>query len=370
MNIVHLVENLNRGGLERVVIDLVRAQQAAGHHCAVVCLFDKGSLADELERTGIPVAVCNKRHGLDLRALLKLRGFLRQHRAEVLHTHNQVPHYYAIPAAFGLDIQRIICTRHGMGDEDVRSRRESLFRFTLSRTAAVVTVCESARRELLTTHALDARKVVAVPNGIVVSQFQSSQATARAALAPELGFASGTRLFGSVGRLTPAKDQANLIRAFSLLHQRHPDTGLVLIGDGSLRDELVALAAAEGVSEAVRFLGDRGDVAHLLQGLSVFVLSSVTEGYSIALLEACAAALPIVATDVGGNAEIVRDGVNGRIVAPRAPELLASAMAELLHDEARATRMGAEGRAWVLANASIPVMAQRYMQIYQGLLPS
>ena len=370
MNIVHLVENLNRGGLERVVIDLVHAQQAEGHDCAVICLFEKGSLADELAQSGIPVAVCNKKHGLDLRALLRLRGFLRRHRTEVLHTHNQVPHYYAIPAAFGLGIRRIICTRHGMGDDDIRSRRESLFRFTLSRTTAVVTVCESARRELLINHALDARKVVAVPNGIVVSQFQSTQAAARAALATELGFASGTRLLGSVGRLTPAKDQANLIRAFKLLHRRHPDTALVMIGDGTLRDELIALAAAEGVSESVRFLGDRGDVAHLLQGLSVFVLASITEGYSIALLEACAAALPIVATDVGGNAEIVRDGLNGRIVAPRAPELLASAMAELLNDEAKATRMGAEGRAWVLANASIPAMEKRYMQIYQGLLPS
>ena len=115
LRISHVVENLNRGGLERVVIDLARAQRGMGHDCQVVCLFEAGSLAGELAAAGVPVHACGKRGGLDLGAIARLRGHLRQHRTQVLHTHNPAPHYYGAVAALLERTERLVNTRHGMG---------------------------------------------------------------------------------------------------------------------------------------------------------------------------------------------------------------------------------------------------------------
>ncbi len=366
LRISHVVENLNRGGLERVVIDLVRAQRGLGHDCEVVCLFEAGSLAGELAAAGVPVHACGKRGGLDLVAIARLRGHLRRHRTQVLHTHNAVAHYHAVAAALGLGVRRTINTRHGMGVQQPGGRREWLFRRALSRTDVVVTVCEAARREVLAQGLIPAAKVVAIPNGIRLDAFEPANDAARAALVRELGLPQGTRLIGAVGRLNWAKDPVSLVRAFRMVRERHPATALAWIGDGALRAEVEAAATSEGVADRVILLGDRSDVPRLLAGLDLYAMSSLTEGYSIALLEACAADLPIVATDVGGNGEIVRNGINGLLVPARDPQRLADALAALLADPARARDMGRAGRDWALASASIPAMAARYESAYRA----
>jgi glycosyltransferase involved in cell wall biosynthesis len=366
LRLSHVVENLDRGGLERVVIDLARAQRELGHDCQVVCLFEAGALAGELRSAGVPVHACAKRGGLDLGAIARLRGHLRRHRTEVLHTHNAVAHYHAVAAALGLGIRRTVNTRHGMGVQQAGGRREWLFRRTLVRTDVVATVCEAARRDVLAQGLIPAAKVIAIPNGIRLDAFEPANAGARAALVHELGLPEGTRLIGAVGRLNWAKDPVSLVRAYRIVRERHPATAVVWIGDGAVRAEVEAAAATEGVAGRVILLGDRSDVPRLLTGLDLYAMSSLTEGYSIALLEACAAGLPIVATDVGGNGEIVRDGVNGLLVPPRDPQRLAVALNALLDDPGRCLQMGQAGREWSLRAASMVAMAERYAAAYRG----
>ncbi len=362
--LTHVVENLDRGGLERVVIDLVRAQRALGYDCQVVCLFEAGSLAGEVLAAGIPVHACGKRGGLDLGAVARLRGHLRRHRTQVLHTHNAVAHYHAVVAALGLGVRRTVNTRHGMGVQQAGGRREWLFRRTLGRTDVVATVCEAARRDVLAQGLIPAAKVVAIPNGIRLDAFEPANDPARTALVRELGLPEGTRLIGAVGRLNWAKDPVSLVRAFRAVRERHPATALVWIGDGAMRAEVQAAAMSEGVADRVILLGDRSDVPRLLTGLDLYAMSSLTEGYSIALLEACAAGLPIVATDVGGNGEIVRDGVNGLLVPAGDAGQLADTLDTLLRDRTRVAALGAAGRAWAVQWATIPAMAARYADAY------
>jgi glycosyltransferase involved in cell wall biosynthesis len=364
LRVSHCVENLNRGGLERAVIDLIRAQVAAGHQCQVVCLYQRGLLADELADLGVAVHACGKRRGFDLRALLRARRHLKAHATEVLHTHNATAHYHAVWAAFGLGIRRVINTRHGMGALEVGSRREWLYRRALRGTHAVATVCEAARRELLRGGRLPAHKLVAVANGIRVERFRPADTETRARLAAQLGLAPGTRVIGTVGRLVPAKHHAALIDAFAALRARAEPCALVIIGDGELRGELEARIDRLALHDQVHLLGDRSDVADLLAGFDIFALSSLTEGYSIALLEACAAGLPIVATEVGGNAEIVHEGVNGKRVAAGSAESLTSALQALLQDPALRAAMGRQSRAWALAHGSYIAMAARYDALY------
>jgi glycosyltransferase involved in cell wall biosynthesis len=366
LHITHVVENLNRGGLERAVIDLVAAQVARGHRCQIVCLFERGQLADEAEALGVRVLACGKRNGLDLRALLRMRRHLREQATDILHTHNAAAHYHAVLAALGLPLRRTLNTRHGMGALDTGSRREALYRRAMRRTDAVVTVCEAARHDLERSAALPGTRIVAVPNGIRIERFEAASPSARAELAATLGLAPTTPIIGTVGRLNWAKDHAGLIHAFAELRAHGVDAALALVGDGALRAELAALASTLGCADRVFLLGDRGDVAALLRGFDVFALSSLTEGYSIALLEACAAALPIVATDVGGNREIVHDGSNGWLVPARDRAVLGTRLRQMLADPLTAQGMGRAGRAWVLEEGSFTTMATRYDALYTG----
>lgn len=370
MKIVHFVENLNRGGLERVVIDLARAQHDAGHECRVICLHEPGTLAPELVEHGVPVHACEKRKGADVGALAGAHRVLRRHGVDVLHSHNIIAHDYATLSLAGIRGAQLINTRHGMGGKPLSNVREWLYRRCMRWTDRIVAVCEAAKTNLAERDRLPAHKLVAIPNGIHVERFTPANADAHARLAAMLGVVPSTRLIGCVGRLNWAKDLATLIRAFAELRARLPDSLLVLVGDGSLRGDLVATAAAEGVADHVRFLGDRSDVRELLPGFDVFAMSSVSEGYSIALLEACASALPIVATAVGGNGEIVRDGVNGRLVAPRDPAVLAEALLDVLADPARATALGRAGRAWVVTHGTFSGMVDRYQALYESGSPA
>lgn len=366
LRIVHVVENLERGGLERMVIDLAVAQRAAGHDPRVLCLFQPGALAVELEAQGIAVQACGKRGGFDPGALRRLRAQLRAAPGTVLHTHNANAHYHAVAAAFGLPLAKTINTRHGMGAARPRSRGEWLYRRAMGRTDVVAAVCEAARARFAAQGVRPRRGLLAVPNGIRVDAFSAANAERRAALRNVLELPLGARIIGTVGRLNPVKDQACLLRAFARLHRERPDAALVLVGDGALRGALEAQAAALGIGESLRFLGDRGDVRQLLQGFDAFALSSLSEGYSMALLEACASGLPIVATDVGGNREIVVDGRNGLLVPAADETALADALARLLRDPAHAEAMGRAGRDWALREASIDAMAARYDALYRG----
>lgn len=364
MRVTHVVENLNRGGLERVVLDLAREQAMLGHAPQVVCLFEAGQLADELAANGIEIVACHKRRGLDRRALAILREAVRRHDAVVIHSHNAVAHYHAVLATLGHDLKRIN-TRHGMGDYPFNRRRELTYRLSLLATDTVVAVCEAARQNFIRQGVFPVSKACTVPNGIRTELFSVATEEARRALRSNLGFAKDDLLVGCVARLNEAKDHGTLLRAVALLRKERRQVGLLLVGDGALRERLVALTVELGIADAVRFLGDRGDVPQLLSGLDVFALSSLTEGYSISLLEACAAGLPIVASHVGGNAEIVEHNHNGRLVAARDAQAFAAALSELLMDARLRDTMGKASRSFAEQQGSVHLMATLYIDLYR-----
>ena len=364
MEIVHVVENLDRGGLERTVVDLIASQRDAGHECRVICLFKLGLLARELLASGVRVDACGKRPGLDLRALRRARALIRQSPDAVIHTHNAMAHYYAVLASLGLPVKCRINTRHGMGGRTRSGRQEWLYRQSLRGTDYAVAVCEAARQRFAADGMRPRRALLSVPNGIRLERFRPADDVARQSLVAELGLPTGSRIIGTVGRLQPVKDHALLLRAFAKVGVQVPEAALVIVGDGPLRAALEAQAEQAGLSDALRFMGDRHDVPRLLTGMEVFALTSTSEGYSVALLEACASSLPIVATDVGGNREIVRHGINGRLVPSGDTAAIATALIALLRGGEQAAAMGRAGYAWAQAEASFRTMAERYHGLY------
>ena len=179
MNVLHLVESLERGGLERVVVDLALAQKAAGHEVAVCCLFRKGQLAQELTTNGVDVSCADKRPGLDTQAIRRVYREIRRTNAAVLHSHNAVANYYGALAALLRPGVRLVNTRHGMGSAQAGSAKERLFRMSLLRTAAVAMVCERAKDHFIASGMVPRRLAHVVLNGIRVEKFTVASRTSR-----------------------------------------------------------------------------------------------------------------------------------------------------------------------------------------------
>ena len=204
------------------------------------------------------------------------------------------------------------------------------------------------------------RKIEVIRNGIDLEKFPFAERSSRGV----------RRRAIHVARISyAAKDQRTLLRAVRIVADAEPDFVIDIVGDGADRADLEAFCDELGLRAHVNFLGFRDDVHDLLSQTEFFVLSSVTEGVSITLLEAAANGLPIVATAVGGNSEVVVDGVSGLIVPPRSPEALAAAMLELLRDAPRACRMGRAGRQHVEENFNLRRTVARYQGLYESLLP-
>lgn len=374
MRIAHVVETLQVGGAEQMVVALARLQRERGHEVAIACLFGEGPLAARAREAGIEVTDCGKRAGLDLAAAMRLRRWLRARRPEVLHTHNPVPHYYAVLAGAGLGIPMMLNTRHGMGLSGPPGRVEILFRWAMRFSNYGVAVCEAARGRFVAQGLIPPGKAVTVPNGIDLDRARPRSTEARARLLRALGVTGDPFVFGSVGRLNVYKDQVTMLRAFAHLSGQPSDHGgapaggavLVIAGEGEQRAALEREIEALHLRDRAFLLGQRSDVPELLAGMDVFVLSSISEGYSLALVEAAAAGLPIVATDVGGNAEIVEHGVTGLIVPPGDPLALAHAMSRLAHAGSELERMRADGRRWALENGSLDAMYRQYLRLYRG----
>lgn len=368
LGILHVVNSLDYGGLERVVCDLALQQHADGHRVRVFSICDTAGFRDALESAGIPVTVGGKRRTLDLRVLRALRQAATGHGIDILHTHNFVPNYYAATAMLGTRHRHaIVNSCHNMGTRLSNARLRGLYRLSLRRTARVAMVGAQVHGRFTADGIVDPARAVTVLNGIPVGRFSPGEARRRAARA-QLGIAEDAPVVGSVGRLVELKNHRLLIACMPALLAAHPTARLVLVGDGPLLAELRAYAQSLGVAAQVVFAGAHDDVAALLPALDIFALPSRTEGLSIALLEACAAQRAVVATAVGGNPEIIEDGVTGRLFASEDQVRLSALLLELLDDAPQRQRLGEAAGRWVQAHASVEAMAGRYREVYADAL--
>ncbi|WP_456380987.1 glycosyltransferase [Thiolapillus sp.] len=364
MRILHVVETLHVGGLERVVIDLVREQIVRGNHCLVVCLFEKGALVNEIEAQGIPVETCSKQGGLDIAATKRLRGFIREFQANVVHSHNVICNYYAAMALMSNTGVLLVNTRHGIGDMPIK--QNWLYGLSLLRTNRAVGVCNATSNMLRRQFPVFSRKIVTVRNGIVLDAYQKRSPKSHQWLTEQLSVPGDTMLVAIVARLNMIKNHSMLFRAFRLVLESVPGARLLVIGDGELRSVLEREVRRMGLKEKIIFLGDRRDVATLLSGVDLFVLSSLKEGYSISLLEACASALPLVATNAGGNSEIVQHNNNGLLVENGDVNSLADSIIAILTSDRKRQEYGSNSRAWVEREGTVRGMCRKYEAIYQG----
>lgn len=370
LRVFTVVNNLDVGGLERMALSLTRSLDPSRFEPWFVCIKGEGKLFSELS---IPperrlVLESNRPTNLgflrlDVGSLLALRRFFAAHRPDIVHAHNFGPLIYAgIAAHAQLERPRIVYTEHNQVNS---AKKSDLFKFRayIKLADTVVTVSEDLRQVVHKRLGVS-RGVRVIPNGIAEATVSPE---ARAQVRRDLGVPDDTFLFGTAVVLSEQKGITYLIEAARAVIGRTARARFVVAGDGPLRAALAGEATRAGLGDRFRFLGYQSDVPRLLAGLDAYVLPSLWEGLPLALLEATRAGLPIVATTVGGNREVVVDGVTGLLVPPADPRALGGALIDVVFDEALRARARAAGPQRFAERFSLRTMVERYGNLFEEL---
>lgn len=361
-SVAHILSSFALGGQERVAVDLAISQHRAGWNVSVVSLAPPpdGPFAAELRAAGVRVdRVARGRDGVDPMLVVRLRGWLRSHHIDLVHTHNRMALIYGAPAA-RLAGAKVVHTKHGYNPR--RGTRLIAGNLSGRLVAAFVAVSEQTAAVARERREIAESRLHVIANGIELGQFQPN-AAARQRIRAELGIAADDWVIGSVGRVAIEKNHALLLRAAAPLLNAHGH--LVIAGDGPLFPELRDQARAIA---NVHLLGVRKDVPDVLNAIDIFAMSSDTEGMPLVVLEAMATALPVVSTRVGGIPNVVDHGETGFLVPPGDESALRDRLAHLVAEREVRLALGQQAQHVAVHRYSAARMQREYLDLYERVL--
>ena len=362
LRVVHLVPHLNYGGVQEVVRSLALEQKARGHDVSVLCWEYPGDHPEAeniLIRAGVSVQAARNESDHRLASLRTLRSRLGSAKIDILHIHN--PFEYCFYGGVAARLRRgtkVVISLHATAMFDRFGKKHRMF-FVLGALLAhrIVSVCDEIRDVARDRFRISRRKLAVVENGIDVAPYLQLPLRTR-----------GERvIFGSVGRISKVKNQPLLVEAFALAYQRNSSIGLHFLGGGV--DEVPALrelAVERGVGDHVDFSPFSADVAGFLSEIDVFVLPSRSEGLPLSLVEAIAAGLPVIATDVGGVRKVIETTQSGWVCASNDPQSMMEAMIASLSDE-KGSQRAERARSIVSQQYVVERMTDDYERIYMAL---
>jgi sugar transferase (PEP-CTERM/EpsH1 system associated) len=364
--IAHIIYRLDVGGLENGVVNLINAMPAERFRHAIICLTDYSDFRKRIRRPDVQVYALHKRDGKDFGVYARLFRLLRALAPDIVHTRNLATLDCQFVAALA-GVPGRVHGEHGWDviDVDGTNRKYNLLRRFMRRfVQRYIPLSVELDDWLQRTVHVRPDRIARIYNGVDTERFSPARREILAADQPIV--------IGAVGRMQTVKDQPTLARAFVRLNGMFPALRgrlrLNMIGDGPLRSEVERVISEAGLSAQSSLAGARDDVPEQMRAMDIFVLPSIVEGISNTILEAMATGLPVVATRVGGNAELVVDGETGVLVPPSNSDALAQAIGAYVTDPVRARRHGAAGRQRVLRDFGMDRMLDRYMAVYDGLL--
>ncbi len=372
--VAHVIYSLGTGGLENGLVNIINRCPVDRYRHVIVCLTTAQEFADRITTPGVEVIELNKRDGKDWPVYWRLLKVLWRLKPAILHTRNlaaldvqvlglMVPSLKQVHGEHGRDIY----------DLDGLNRKYALLRkFMRLFVDRYIAVSEDLQLWLLQTIQVAPERVEQIYNGVDHKKFQP-RGERRPAVLPTRFLPDGPGVvIGTVGRLAPVKDQQQILQAVSLIVSRDPlwreSLRVVLVGDGPLMQELAALSERLGLTELVWMPGDRDDIPALLQAMDIFILPSLAEGISNTILEAMSAGLPVIATDTGGNPELISHGETGFLVPVGSAALLADALQQLLVSPELRAGIGNSALKQVRERFDWSITVENYLKIYDELL--
>lgn len=367
--VFYLLDSLNVGGTETQAVELARRMPAAGYQVTLGCLRAEGPLLQRLAETPVVLREFHPNGGIDSPAgiyqLLRLSRFLRKQKFDIVHTHDLWSNLMGVPAARLAGVPAIISSRRDLAHFDwYQGKRRAWLRRIQNLSGAVLANASPIRDALIAEDRFAPAKVHVIHNGIDIEKFRKGRER-RDILFPNVGNAKLVVLVGNMH--SDVKGHPRLIECAPRVVREFPNVRFVLVGDGSQRTQFEQQVSSLGLAENFLFLGSRADIPDILGACDIAVLPSRAEGLSNALLEYLAAGLPTIASRVGGNPELVEDGVSGFLVSPDS-EALGTALLKMLRDPELMRRFGERGREFVVQNFSFERLVREVDALYTGLL--
>jgi glycosyltransferase involved in cell wall biosynthesis len=368
LTVCHLLHTLHVGGAEVLAARLARQGQKSCRSI-FVCLDERGTLGEELRSEGFVVEVLGRRSGVDWRCATRLARLLRREKVDLVHAHQYTPFFYGLMARLLYRRPPLLFTEHGRHFPDYpRPKRILANRLLLERRDRVVGVGQAVRQALIRNEGIPADRVGVIYNGIDTTAFASPAASDRQAARIEMGVEADAFVILLVARLDYLKDHATAVRTVKRLAQEQPKARLVLVGEGPEHAKIQELVEQEQLGAQVRFLGLRKNVAQLLGGADVFLLTSISEGIPLTVIEAMATGIPVVATRVGGVPEVIEDGQTGWLAPSGDDRALAGHLLCLANDVQLRMDMGRRGQERARRMFSESQMHARYHSLYREMV--
>jgi glycosyltransferase involved in cell wall biosynthesis len=337
---------------------------------SVMCIRDSGPLMARYKAAGIPVQTFPMKSLLGLEAMqqaARLIGFLRRERIDIVHSHDAYTSVYGTLCARLAGVRGVIASRRSWYSPHLQGRILRANRFAYRFADRVVANSPSVSRLVETDAGVPASRIVTIPNFLDPQAFEPIPPGDRRHMLDELGVPEGAFVVGIVARLSPVKDHGTLLRAIASVRDRIPALHCVLVGDGPERSAIEALATSLGIADIVHLAGERTQPPNLHGLFDVSVLCSTSEAFPNSVLEAMAASRPVVATDVGGTPDAIRQGTTGLLVPPSDPSRLADALVRLYHEPALRSKLGAAGCAAARSGYSADAVIGQVEALYTRL---
>jgi glycosyltransferase involved in cell wall biosynthesis len=366
VRVMHVSSTLQHGGIEKLIYNFATRLDREKYRVSACALDVDGVYGDEIRRVGGYVSVLRKSQGIDPRLWPRLYRLFKKEKVDIVHTHNFSPLFYAAIPARLAGVKALIHTEHARTAFPDLKRRMVAERCLSFFTDIITAVSPQVKRDLIHHEKISPEKIQMIWNGI-------ETALPPVSLQPEqirrdLGVSMMVPIVGVCCRLMPQKGIRYLLEAAPAILKVHPEAVFLIIGDGDLKASLQGLAGTLGVEKHVVFTGFRSDVYDLLGVCDVYVLPSLYEGTPLGLLEAMLLSRCVVATKVGSNAEIVQDGVSGKLVESRQAGQLSDAISKLLSDRTMREDMGRKARELVLELFGLDRMINEYESLYESLV--
>ena len=372
--VVHIIYALGTGGLENGLVNVINRTPAQRYRHAIVCLTDSSEFAGRISVPDVRIVTLHKKSGHDAGMYWRLWKALRELSPAIVHSRNLAALEAQALTILMPGVKRV----HGEHGRDMSDLHGTNWKYRLLRKVMsllihrYIAVSRDLAAWLSTVVGIPAVRIRQIYNGVDQLRFRPSLECAQGVFPAEFLPSGPAVVLGSVGRLAEVKDHASLVHALYLLVSSRPELGdklrLVLVGDGPLLADLERQIAEYGIGELVWLAGDREDVSPLLQAMDIFVLPSLAEGVSNTILEAMATGLPVVATDTGGNPELVEHGVNGYLLPVQDPQALSDTLLALIDAPDERVRMGENGLEKVRKTFDWDHTVAAYLAVYDQLL--
>lgn len=368
MNILHVTFDMRIGGTEMVIKNLIEGNTDPSKHMSIFCIESPlGPWGEQLKKKGVPISTKARTPGFDVSIITAIRKHIKHHKIDVVHCHQYTPWVYGTMAAL-FTSAKVVFTEHGRFYPDSTTWKRKLVNPLLSRcTHAVTAISDATKQAVAKFEHIPINKIQTIYNGI---KPLSAVTTKTTALKTELTLPPEANVIGTVARLDPIKNHVMLLRAFSIICERIPQTYLVIVGDGEMRQTLELLTEELNIGNFVRFVGYKTNPTDYINLFDVFVLSSLSEGTSMTLLEAMSLSKPCVVTDAGGNPEIVKHNVSGLVVENENAKAFANAIITLLEDPQHQAIMAQQAKQIFDEKFDVKCMNSAYRELYENISAS